>query len=74
LGPTVPSAVIRKLRTSVDDATSIIVTCADEGREQARNAGADSFLRDSAPLSDVLFEIHRALILRRSGRRLSPNR
>jgi DNA-binding NarL/FixJ family response regulator len=72
-GPAVPSTVIRTLRTSVDDATSIIVTCADEGREQARNAGADLFLRDSALLSDVLYEIHRALILRRSGRRLSPN-
>jgi DNA-binding response OmpR family regulator len=71
-GPTVPSTVIRTLRTSVDAATSIIVTCADEGREQARNAGADWFLQDSALVSDVLYEIHRALILRRSGRRLSP--
>jgi DNA-binding response OmpR family regulator len=72
-GRSIPSSVIGELRTSVDAATSIIVTSADEGREQARKAGADSFLLNSARLSEVLYEIHRALILRRSGRRLSPN-
>src|SRR5687767_4404250 len=49
-GQTIPSSVIGELRTSVDDATSIIVTCGDEDREQARNAGADSSLLNSALL------------------------
>jgi DNA-binding response OmpR family regulator len=73
-GHAIASSVIGELRTSVDDATSIIVAGGDEGREQARNAGADAFVLNSALLSEVLYEIHRALILRRSGRRLPPNR
>jgi hypothetical protein len=56
-----------------DRATSIIVASVPEERDAARNEGADSFLPNSAPAADLLYEIHRALILRRSGRRLPWN-
>lgn len=67
---------IREARGRVDDATSIIalsryVRAAD--REDAREAGADLFLMKPALAPAVLFEIHRALILRRGGRRLPWN-
>ena len=67
---------IRDLRTRVDAATSIIVLTqyvrlAD--RESAAAAGADLFLTRSAPPGALVFEVHRALILRRSGRRLAWN-
>ena len=59
---------VEQLRRRADYATSIIVVGRDEGgRDFARRSGADSFLPATA---DVLYEIHRALILRRSGRRL----
>ena len=62
------SESLQELRRRADDATSIIVVGRDSGeREAARRSGADSFLPATA---DVLYEIHRALILRRSGRRL----
>jgi DNA-binding NarL/FixJ family response regulator len=67
---------IRDLRTRVDAATSILVLTqygrlAD--RESAAAAGADLFLTRSAPPAALVFEVHRALILRRSGRRLAWN-
>jgi DNA-binding response OmpR family regulator len=65
--------IVPELRWLVDRATSIIVVSVPEEREAARKAGADSFLRNSAPPADLLYEIHRALILRRSGRRLPWN-
>jgi DNA-binding response OmpR family regulator len=67
---TVPpeSETVDQLRRRADSATSIIVVGRDDGdRTAARRSGADSFLSATA---DVLYEIHRALILRRSGRRL----
>jgi hypothetical protein len=56
-----------------DHATSIIVASVPERRDTARRQGADSFLPISGPESDLLYEIHRGLILRRSGRRLPWN-
>jgi DNA-binding NarL/FixJ family response regulator len=66
-------SLLPELRRLADRATSIIVTSIPEQRDVARQAGADSFLLKSAPPSDVLYEIHRALILRRSGRRVPWN-
>jgi DNA-binding NarL/FixJ family response regulator len=67
------ASIVPELRGQTDRATSIIVASVPEERESARQAGADSFLRRSAPAADLLYEIHRALILRRSGRRLPWN-
>jgi CheY-like chemotaxis protein len=69
-------AFVRDVRARVDDATSIIVLsryvrAAD--REDARAAGADLFLMTPTVPAAVLFEVHRALILRRGGRRLPWN-
>jgi hypothetical protein len=62
------SASLQELRRHADYAMSIIVVGRDDGeRESARHSGADSFLLATA---DLLDEIHRALILRRSGRRI----
>ena len=66
-------SILRELRGLADHATSIIAASVPEQREAARKAGADSFLLKSAPPSDLLYEIRRALILRRSGRRLPWN-
>jgi DNA-binding NarL/FixJ family response regulator len=66
-------AMVPALRDLSDHATSIIVASVPEEREAARQAGADSFLVNSAPPADLLYEIRRALILRRSGRRLPWN-
>jgi DNA-binding response OmpR family regulator len=66
-------SVIRELRSSVDYATSIIVIADLNDREEAQHAGADSLLLKSALPSEVLYEVRRALILRRSGRRLPWN-
>jgi DNA-binding NarL/FixJ family response regulator len=66
-------SIIPELRGVADHATSIIVASAPEQRDAARRAGADSFLLNSARPSDLLYEIQRALILRRSGRRLPWN-
>ena len=66
-------SVLSELRNVAHHATSIIVASVPEQRDAARKAGADSFLLTSAPPSDLLYEIHRALILRRSGRRLPWN-
>jgi len=59
---------LTELRRHVDHATSIIVVGGNENPpETRRRAGADL----TRPLEgDLLYEIHRALILRRSGRRL----
>lgn len=62
------SEQVDQLRRQTDYATSIIVVGrVDRERDAARRSGADSFLLATA---DLLYEIHRALILRRSGRRL----
>jgi DNA-binding NarL/FixJ family response regulator len=67
-------SLLPELRGLADHATSIIVVASVPGqREAARKAGADSFLLKSAAPSELLNEIHRALILRRSGRRLPWN-
>jgi len=66
-------SIVRDFRGLADDATSIVVASGPDVREEARRAGADSFLLNPAPPADLLYEIHRALILRRSGRRLSWN-
>jgi hypothetical protein len=66
-------SIVPELRGLADRAASIIVASVPEEREAARMAGADSFLPNSAPPTDLLYEIQRALILRRSGRRLSWN-
>jgi DNA-binding NarL/FixJ family response regulator len=66
-------SIVPALRRLADHATSIVVASVPEERDDARRAGADSFLLNSARPSDLLYEIHRALILRRSGRRLPWN-
>ena len=77
-------ATLRELRDRVDRATSIIalVTASTASRSSAASgtshadatpvleAGADSVLPMPAPPAEVLYEVQRALILRRSGRRL----
>ena len=63
-------SIVPALRGLADYATSIVVASVPEDRDDARRAGADSFLLNSARPADLLYEIHRALILRRSGRRL----
>jgi DNA-binding response OmpR family regulator len=71
---------IRELRGRVDWATSIIAIVIasretnDENASQLLRAGADSILLMPAPPDEVLYEIQRALILRRSGRRLPRSR
>jgi CheY-like chemotaxis protein len=67
---------IRELRARVDSAVSIVALsryfrAAD--RASAHAAGADIFLMTPALPSALVFEVQRALILRRSGRRLSWN-
>jgi DNA-binding NarL/FixJ family response regulator len=64
------SSIVGALRGAADRATSIIVLSEGDEREAARQAGADSFVPGSAPAADLHYVIHRALILRRSGRRL----
>jgi DNA-binding NarL/FixJ family response regulator len=66
-------SIVADLRRLADRDTSIIVSSVPEQRETVREAGADSFLLSSATPADLLYEIHRALILRRSGRRLPWN-
>ena len=67
------ASIVTALRSLVDRDTSVIAMSVPEQREAARDGGADSFLLNSAQPSDLLYEIHRALILRRSGRRLPWN-
>jgi DNA-binding response OmpR family regulator len=70
-------SVIRELRNWVDHATSIIVVSRAAGeadRDAAHRAGADSVMRMPVLPGDLLYEVQRALILRRSGRRLPQNR
>ena len=58
-----------QLRTHLDYGVSIIVVAmAESQRELAKRSGGDAFIVATADLS---YEIHRALILRRSGRRLT---
>jgi hypothetical protein len=66
-------SIVPALRGLADHATSIIVASVPEQRDTMRREGADSFLLNSVPASELLYEIHRALILRRSGRRLPWN-
>jgi DNA-binding response OmpR family regulator len=66
-------SVIRELRRSLDHATSIIVIADLTDGEEAQHAGADSLLSESSLPAEVLHEVRRALILRRSGRRLPWN-
>jgi DNA-binding NarL/FixJ family response regulator len=66
-------SIVSELRGLADHAASIIVASVPEQREAARMAGADSFLPNSAPPTDLLYQVQRALILRRSGRRLPWN-
>jgi DNA-binding response OmpR family regulator len=67
------TAIVSDLRQAADAATSIIVVSVPEDRDAVRKAGADSFHNTSGSVSDLLYEIHRALILRRSARRLPWN-
>jgi len=66
-------SIVPDFRDLADPATSIIVVSIPAQCEAARKTGADSFLPNSALPADLLYEIHRALILRRSGRRLPWN-
>jgi len=68
--------LLRELRTRVDSATSIVVVSGlvrQEDRAEARAAGADLYLVKPVLPSALLYEVRRALLLRRSGRRLSWN-
>ena len=65
------AVAVTDLRHHVDHATSIIVLAGNVDQPHSlRSTGADSWL---SPSADLLYEIHRALILRRSGRRLTWN-
>lgn len=69
-------SVVRALRSRMDEATSLIIVSdgdTRQEREQHRAAGADSFLSHPTHPDEILYEIRRALILRRSGRRLPWN-
>jgi two-component system, cell cycle response regulator DivK len=69
-------ACLRALRPRVDRATSIIVVSGyarQDDRDRAHGAGADLYLIKPALPTAVLYEVRRALILRRSGRRLGWN-
>ena len=50
-------STVGALRGLADHATSIVVVAGVEDREEARMAGADSFLLNSAPPADLLYEI-----------------
>jgi len=64
--------IVAGVRSRADHATSIIAVSDPGERDAVRQAGADAFLSiASASSVDLLYEIHRALILRRSGRRLT---
>ena len=70
------TAFIREVRARLDDALSIVVLSqylrvAD--RNSAREAGADLFLMKPALPTALVFEVQRALIFRRGGRRLAWN-
>jgi DNA-binding response OmpR family regulator len=67
------TSIVAELRNMADHATSVIVASVPEQRDTVREQGADSFMLNSVPASELLYEVHRALILRRSGRRLPWN-
>jgi CheY-like chemotaxis protein len=70
------ASFVRTLRQRLDDAVSIIVVAGlvrEEDRESLRAAGADAFLVKPVLPASILYEVKRALILRRSGRRLPWN-
>jgi two-component system, cell cycle response regulator DivK len=70
------SAFTRELRARLDPLTSIIVVSGrvrEEDRDEARRSGADLFLIKPALPSAVLFEVRRALALRKEGRRIEWN-
>jgi CheY-like chemotaxis protein len=73
LDPHDAGALLQELRRAAPQSTSIIVAADARHREAARAAGADAFLPAPVSPADLLYEIHRALILRRSGRRLPWN-
>jgi DNA-binding response OmpR family regulator len=73
LGQDDDRSLIRQLRSAVDYATSIILLADLNDGDEAQHAGADSLLPTSALPGEVLYEVRRALILRRSGRRLPRN-
>ena len=69
-------AFIEALRCGLDDATSIILISQQArfaDREPLRRAGLDLLLLNAPQPSEVAYEVKRALILRRSGRRLPWN-
>ena len=70
LAPDDSGSIVADLRQLLDPATSIIVVSVAERRDVARQAGADWFLLNARLPADLLYDVHRALILRRSGRRL----
>src|SRR5438105_2812662 len=70
------AGLIRELRRRLEGETSIIVVSGRtrrEDREQARAAGADCFLLKPVLPNTLLYEVRRALALRRRGRRLPWN-
>jgi DNA-binding response OmpR family regulator len=69
LGPE-HASFLGELRRRVDPATSIIATSSLRDLDRARREGADFVLPASALPVEILYEVQRALILRRSGRRL----
>src|SRR5205085_1205958 len=74
--PSDSTPFLRELRSHLDDSTSIIVVSGrvrEEDRQNARGAGADFYLIKPALPADVLHDVKRALMLRRSGQRLSWN-
>ena len=73
LAPQDTRSLVGELRAAAPRGASIIVAADAAHREAAHAGGADSFLPAPVSPADLLYEIHRALILRRSGRRLPWN-
>lgn len=71
--PAIDTTFLRTLRDQLDDAVSIVVVSRymrETDRCGARSAGADCFLTRPVSPAAILNEVRRALILRRTGRRL----
>jgi DNA-binding response OmpR family regulator len=73
IGPGVPPSRIRELRTRVDHAASMILVDDVADYMQARDAGVDAIVKEALLPGELLNETRRAVILRRSGRRLPWN-
>jgi DNA-binding response OmpR family regulator len=70
IGPGIQLSWIRELRTRVDRITSIIMVDDSADYAQSHDAGVDAIVNEASLPDGLLYEVRRAVILRRSGRRL----